>query len=123
MKLRFRSNSLRLRVNRREVETLASGTALREEVVFPNDVHFAYVFEPQAKAGPQASFKDGVIHVGAPLSTVRDWAESESVGLYFDVPARNATLKIAIEKDLECVDGPPEEHDPEAFPRSERKVC
>ncbi len=122
MKLRFRGNSLRLRVNRREVETLASGVALREEVVFPN-AHFSYIIEPQAKASPQASFEGGVIHVRAPLSTVRDWAHGQSVGLYFDVPAENATLKVAIEKDLECVDGSPEERDPEAFPRGKEKVC
>lgn len=123
MKLRFRGNSLRLRVNRGEVETLASGTALREEVIFPNDAHFAYIFVPQANASPQATFEGGLIRVGAPISKVRDWARGESIGLYFDVPAGNATLKVAIEKDLECVDGQPEERDPEAFPRGKETVC
>ncbi|MBV8865696.1 MAG: hypothetical protein JO210_09915 [Acidobacteriaceae bacterium] len=123
MKLRFRHNSLRLRVNRREVEALACGTALQEEVVFPNDTHFVYVFEPQAGALPQASFEGGVIRVGAPLSSVQDWAHGDSIGLYFDVSAQNATLRVAIEKDLECLDAPPEDRDPEAFPRADQKAC
>ena len=123
MKLRFRSNSLRLRLNRREVEALASGTSLREEVVFPNNAHFAYIFEPQAKTSPEASFKDGVIRIAAPLATLRDWAHSEAIGLYFEVASQSASLRVAIEKDLECVDGPAQERDPEAFPRSKEKVC
>ncbi len=123
MKLRFRGNSLRLRLNRGEVETLASGTALREEVVFPNGAHFAYIFEPQANSSPQASFEGGVIRVAAPISKIRDWAHGESIGLYFDVSAQNATLKVAIEKDLECIDGQLEERDPDAFPRGQEKVC
>jgi hypothetical protein len=123
MKLRFCGNSLRLRVNRREVETLASGAALREEVTFPNDSHFAYVFEPQTSAAPQASFEASVIRVAVPRSKVWEWAHGESIGLYFDIPAQDATLKVAIEKDLECLEGQPEERDPEAFPRSKEKVC
>jgi hypothetical protein len=43
--------------------------------------------------------------------------------MYFDVAADGASLRIAIEKDLECVDGPEEERDPEAFPRGISKNC
>ena len=42
---------------------------------------------------------------------------------YFDLPADRSVLTVAIEKDLECVDGPPEEKDPEAFPRAIEKAC
>ena len=58
-----------------------------------------------------------------PLSDVRNWANSESIGIYFDVPADSKTLKVSIEKDLECVDGPLEERDPEAFQRDPAKTC
>ncbi len=116
MKLRFRQNSLRLRVNRREVDTLASGQAIREVVRFPNRARFAYVF---GSGEPRASFEGGEMRVAAPLSDIQSWARSEAIGLYFDFPADSATLKVAIEKDLECLDGPPEERDPEAFPRED----
>ena len=117
MKLRFRQNSLRLRVNQREVDTLAAGEPIREDVLFPNDAWLTNIFEPFAAAQPQASFEHGEIRVAAPLWDVQHWALGTSIGLYFEVPAESTTLKVAIEKDLECVDGPPEESDPYAFPR------
>ncbi len=122
MKLRFRGNTLRLRVNQREVTALADGHSLEEAVAFPNNARFIYLFEPNAEREPMASFADGRIRIQAPLRDVQAWAQGESVGLYFDLPADSTTeLRIAIEKDLECVDGSPEEYDPYAFPRSGQK--
>jgi hypothetical protein len=123
MKLRFRENSLRLRVNRREVETLASGAAVEEQVQFPGDVRLAYVLRSTAEPAAKASFEQGVIHISAPRKQIADWAGGDSIGLYFDLPANGAFLRVAIEKDLECVDGPEEERDPDAFPRIAGKKC
>ncbi len=123
MKLRFRNNSLRLRVNQREVEGLAAGAILEEEVHFPGDARMTYVLEPSTDALPDASFCQGVIRIAAPQQQVRDWANSDSIGIYFELPANGASLRIAIEKDLECVDGPAEDRDPHAFPRDIRKNC
>jgi hypothetical protein len=122
MKLRFRQNSLRLRVNQREVDELASGIALEEDVTFPGNSRMRYILEPYGQHTAAASFEGGVIRVSAPGNDVKQWANSEAVGMYFDLPADGAVLRVAIEKDLECVDGPPEERDPNAFPRS-GKAC
>jgi hypothetical protein len=118
MKLRFRGNSLRLRVNQREVRELASGSELREEVRFPGDAKMSYVLRSASSQGPGASFEEGAIVISAPQSKVERWASSDEIGMYFNLPAGPAELRVAIEKDLECVDGPPEERDPEAFPRT-----
>lgn len=124
MKLRFRGNTLRLRVNQREVDTLANGNALRERIVFPGATDLSYVLETKAEPGGQASFHEGIISISAPITDVKDWAASNtSLGIYFDLPANGSVLKIAIEKDLECVDGPEEERDPDAFPREALKNC
>jgi hypothetical protein len=123
MKLRFRKNSLRLRVNQREVENLASGKALEERIEFPGDASISYVLETTERSSPEASFRQGVIRVSAPHAQVHDWARGDSIGMYFELPANGTPLKVAVEKDLECVDGPPEERDPDAFPRSPRKNC
>lgn len=122
MKLRFRENSLRLRLNRREVARLASGGALEERVVFPGGAALSYILGPAPDSSPEASFRDGVIRVAAPKAKIAPWAADDSIGVYFDVPAGGAPLKVAIEKDLECLDLPPEERDPDAFPR-EAKSC
>lgn len=123
MKLRFRNNSLRLRVNQREVKDLAGGETLAEEVQFPGDTRISYVLEPSFEGVPKASFQQGVIRVTAPREQVQQWATSDAIGLYFELPANGTTLRIAIEKDLECMDGKAEEQDPHAFPRGIGKNC
>jgi hypothetical protein len=122
MKLRFHENSLRLRVNQREVHELAAGIALEKDVSFPGNVRIRYILEPYEQQTAAASFEGGVIRVSAPGNDVKEWAGSEAIGMYFELPANGSVLKVAIEKDLECVDGPPEERDPDAFPRSD-KTC
>jgi hypothetical protein len=124
MKLRFRGNTLRLRVNQREVDTLAKGATLQERIVFPGANDLSYVLETKAEPGGQASFHDGIIRVSASGADVKDWAASStSLGIYFDLPTNGSVLKIAIEKDLECVDAPEEERDPHAFLRQAPKNC
>ncbi|HZQ52383.1 MAG TPA: hypothetical protein VFB14_09310 [Bryobacteraceae bacterium] len=123
MKLRFRKNSLRLRVNRREVESLAAGQTIEEQIYFPGDALISYVLETVPTGPATASFRQGVIRVAAPREEIQNWAHGDAIGLYFDLPASGAALKVAVEKDLECVDGPPEEREPYAFPRSTGKNC
>jgi hypothetical protein len=118
MKLRFRNNSLRLRLNRREVDALANGVAIKENVFFPGDARLSYILEPAARMEPEASFRNGTIRVSAPPAELMDWAGSDALGIYFDLPATEGHLKIAIEKDLECVDSSIQERDPDAFPRT-----
>ena len=123
MKLRFRKNSLRLRVNQRELENLVAGQVLEEQVCFPGDSFISYVLEAVPTGPPTASFEQGVVRVSAPRQQIENWAQGDAIGLYFDLPANRTALRIAVEKDLECVDGPPEERDPHAFPRGTGKNC
>jgi hypothetical protein len=123
MKLRLRGNSVRLRVNQREVEALAAGRALSEGVRFPAGNSFIYTLEPSPVLTPEASFRDGVICVKVPDSMLTDWASNDSIGLYFDLLGRESSLKVTIEKDLECVNEPAEERDPYAYPRGNDSHC
>lgn len=123
MKLRFRDNSLRLRLNRREAETIAAGFTLKEQVSFPGGSTFAYSLEAAARVYPEASFQKGTLRIAAPSFELKKWAEGAAIGIYFELPVNGSVLKIAIEKDLECVDGPSEERDPDAFPRATRNNC
>ena len=114
MKLRFRRNSLRLRVNQRETEMLAAGGELEEQVIFGGGATLAYRLAKTADGTKGTALFDGkAIRVSAPLS---DWTKSEEIGFYFEV---EPGLKVAIEKDLECLDGPAEEQDPHAYPRAD----
>jgi hypothetical protein len=123
MKLRFRNNSLRLRLNRRETEVIAAGSTLKEQVSFPGGNAFAYSLEATTAVHPEASFQKGTLRVVAPSVELKRWAESTAIGIYFELPVNGSALKIAIEKDLECMDAPPDERDPDAFPRSACNNC
>src|SRR5579875_1690462 len=114
MKLRFRQNSVRLRVNKREVQTLAAGTPLEERIQFLGAARLAYVLGSITGPTPQVSFEEGTLRAAAPRDRVVDWAISDSIGMYFDLPANGTSLRLAIEKDLECIEGPEEERDPDA---------
>jgi len=124
MKLRLRANTLRLRLNQKEVEKLAAGEVLRETLEFPGSTSLSYLLKITPAADPQAFFDSTRIQIIAPKAIVLNWAENEELGIYFTLPTGAEPLKIAIEKDLVCIDGPPEEQDPLAFPRElAEKVC
>jgi hypothetical protein len=110
-------------MNQHEVDGLASGASVREQVVFPGDARMHYVLEAVDLAFPSASFEASTIRVAVPQSDVNHWARSADIGIYFELPAGGTSLHVAIEKDLECLDGPPEERDPAAFPRDAGRAC
>jgi len=112
MKLRFRGNSLRLRVNQKEVESLAEGGQVFESIAFGNGATLSYVLTSALDGTiPTADFDGKTIRVVAAL---RQWCRSSEIGFYFNV---EPSLKVSVEKDLECMDGPEDEKDPHAFPR------
>jgi len=124
MKLRLRANTLRLRLNQREVEQLAAGEVLKEGIEFPGSTSLSYLLKVAPAADAQAFFEGGRIHIIAPRAPIVNWAENDELGIYFSLPTGAQPLEIAIEKDLVCMDGPAEEQDPLAFPREmAEKVC
>jgi hypothetical protein len=122
MKLRFRNNSLRLRVNKLEVQALAAGDVLTESVFFPGQSSLSYVLEAASGKQPGATYQHGRIVISAPSDEVRSWAHSDAIGIYFELPADGTQLRVAIEKDLECLDAPSDERDADAFPRGPGKT-
>jgi hypothetical protein len=123
MKLRFRKNTLRLRVNQQEVQQLAAGKAIEEVVHFPGHSSLAYSLASSRTSEPEASMLGSTIRISAPALDVKRWASSDDIGLYFELPADGSRLQVAIEKDLECLDGPPEERDPHAYRRKAEGPC
>lgn len=117
MKLRFRENSLRLRLNRNEVTALAGGKPLQQSVAFPGGGSFSYRLSTGAGGSPSASFAEGTVSVALPQGSVREWAALDEIGLYYRLDTADEPLEIAVEKDLECIDAPGEERDPLAYPR------
>ncbi|MGC2662135.1 MAG: hypothetical protein WA324_29580 [Bryobacteraceae bacterium] len=118
MKLRLRGNSIRLRLNRQDVDRLASGNILEEQVLFPASTRFCYCLEPSTD-GAAAQFDGTSMRIAVPSAAISEWATGQEIGLYFDFPAGEHPLKVSIEKDLECLHDSGDEPDPEAFPRTD----
>ncbi len=113
MKLRFRNNSLRLRLNQREVSALAKGESLEESIQFPGNAVFAYRLMPKPLTEAKADLANNTITIQLPAQAAKAWEDAEEIGLYY----RLEGLDLAIEKDLECTDATLEEQDPYAYPR------
>ena len=118
MKLRLRGNSLRLRLNQNDVASLASGRTLTETLTFPGDAKLLYTLRTaESSLDASAQLLASTIAVTLPEEKTRRWAAGDDIGIYFELPTADRVLKIAVEKDLECVDAPAEERDPFEYPR------
>ena len=105
MKLRLLGASLRLRVTRGEVDTLADGAAVVEVVPFAAGSELRYrLLADDGVATPTATFAHGEVVVRLPRAAAQHWARSEEVGLRAeqDVGAQQA-LSIVVEKDFACL--------------------
>ena len=121
MKLRIRGNSLRWRMNRLELNQLAFGESLIDSVRFPGGSCFSYALKTHEKPAVEAHLEGSTMEICIPLALVQEWAGNQEVGLSFELPTGEECLKILIEKDLECLHGREEEHDPYAFPSEMRR--
>jgi hypothetical protein len=104
MKLRIRGNSIRLRLKRGEVESLAAGNKLIEETEFPGTV-FSYSLELSDNEDMVASFDNGRIEISMPREIIPEWADTDLVTLYTEqkLPG-DSKLEILVEKDFTCLE-------------------
>ena len=103
MKLRIRGNSLRLRLQKKEVHLLVTtGTVVEQTCIGENN--FSYSLETHQTANTlHAALDSKAIRIFIPAEKAKQWAESDAVSIFADQPAHNGTLKILIEKDFACI--------------------
>jgi len=121
MKLRLTPNSVRIRLNQSEVAKFTNAGELSERVEFPGPTPTAFVYTLRFSSGPEtgaAHFRDGEMALTVPQEEANLWANAANqVGLYYTQGSHGGqSLRISIEKDFQCVDGPPEERNPAAYP-------
>jgi hypothetical protein len=122
MKLRIKGNSIRLRLGRSEVAMLVEGRVIEESTVFDPEgrqrLTYRLISDPEATE-VVAIFDAGCVTVRLPVALTIDWGMTDRIGIEASQPIAGGTvLRILIEKDLECLDAPPEESQADAFPRS-----
>jgi hypothetical protein len=117
MKLRIKGNSIRLRLDSRELEHLASVGSIHENVDFgPGQPSFAFELRIASTKKVAARFDGSRISVEIPAAEAEDWLRSERVGIESTQPiAENAELRILVEKDFACRSDGAEGYETEAF--------
>jgi hypothetical protein len=105
MKLRIKGNSVRFRLTRTEVASVAAHGFIECRTDF-GEGHQSLVYA--LTAGPmkdiQACFSDGRLQISVPRGMLEQWAASDEVGLYGKPAPKEDALSIAIEKDFRCLD-------------------
>lgn len=96
MKLRLRSNTIRLRLLQQEVSSLASGLTIVETLPTPKPFHFAVVASEVLEL--TADYDADTLRIQVPAAWAREWATNDEVGRH----AVTSNLDILIEKDWAC---------------------
>jgi hypothetical protein len=125
MKLRIQGNSIRLRLSRTDVATLAVGTPLIEHVAFGpgSSGHFIYSLETGAVQALEAHHIPGHIRLTMPTAWAQTWLQSDTVGFEGQQEiAPGQFLKLLVEKDFKCLDQAMSPDQADAFPNP-NKTC
>jgi hypothetical protein len=99
MKIRIKSNSLRYRLTRSEVERFAQEGIIKQKLQIGDDA-LTYILQQTAENEMSASFHNNIITLLMPKKMADEWTSTERVG--FD--ATNKDLYLLIEKDFTCLD-------------------
>jgi hypothetical protein len=116
MKLRIHGNSIRLRLNRREVAQFAGTGQIAETVEFGPDQQLRYGLESSPDAARvEARFSGADIMIVLPANAAREWGETERVAVQGDQAlGTGKSLAILVEKEFRRLHGAT--LDPELYP-------
>jgi len=117
MKLRIRDNSLRFRLDRREIDTLAESGRVESACKFAPSVSLRYCVSTRVQdEALAADFTDGCISLWVRSEDAVRLASSGLVGLDSVQPVGDGgVLKLLLEKDFQCLTERPGEDDSNAF--------
>ncbi len=105
MKLRIKSNSIRIRLTKTEVSTLAATGYLEEQTLFANN-KFVYALQSVDDATElTATMNANKITMLVPAALIKNWPVNDVIGFEARIPvAENQTLYLLLEKDFVCLD-------------------
>lgn len=105
MKLRIKANSIRIRLTKTEVSTLANTGYLEEQTRFINN-KFVYAVQSVENGNELSASLDALkITLYVSRSLLKDWPVNEVVGFNARMPvAENGSLYLLLEKDFVCLD-------------------
>jgi hypothetical protein len=102
MKIRIRGNSIRYRLDKKDIQALQEQQKVEESTTIgTGTLHFCI----KAKAsGPSIKLEPSGLHLSVPAEQVKQWAETEQVGFSLELPNPDGSVvNILIEKDFKCL--------------------
>ena len=103
MKLRIQGNSLRLRLNRSEVEQFRNTGICAGMLRFGPGSQLTYTLEASSRwRAIEARYHQDCIRVLLPLDMAQQWADSDQVSLSFH-RTDDSGPSLLIEKDFKCL--------------------
>ncbi len=107
MKLRMQGNSLRLRITPSEMTQLIQAGRIHETVHFAADpdAHITYALEHSGETSCiGVRYFPGEIVVIVPSEVARDWASTQTIGLYGEAQPGAGALPLALDPAFACLD-------------------
>ena len=107
MKIRIKDNSVRIRLNKLEVENFGKEGYIESTIAFVSNT-LTYAIETHSdKYGHELSvdFMNGIITMYIPEKMAKDWVETDVIGFETKLALDNEeTLFLLLEKDFKCLD-------------------
>jgi hypothetical protein len=122
MKLRIRGNSIRVRVDRKDLADLLDRGRVLDVLRFgPGSTHTftsAVVIGTAPPGRPRADYAGGLLVVTINPIDAEVWAAGDRVGFDHEQAVDGGTVRVILEKDFACLDRPAgdEAEDAWAFP-------
>ena len=103
MKLRIQGNSLRLRLNRFDVEQFRTSGVCAESLRFDSNSQLTYTLETSSQlTGMEVRYLQDCIRVRLPLDVAEEWAGSDRISLSLS-RGGDSGPSLLIEKDFQCL--------------------
>ena len=121
MKIRIQDDSIRLRLDRAEVDAVGRGEPVAGHAHFPRDRVFSYSLGVHEGPHINATFHDHTISVVVPRNVAERWASSDEVSIHGEENSAGISLNLLIEKDFECMEPRFGEDQSNRFPNPKAK--
>jgi hypothetical protein len=103
MKLRIYQNSLRVRLNRSDIEQFRRTGICADILRFSSGSHLTYTLETSSNwTATEARYYQDCIRVLLPLALAQNWIDSDQVSLSHE-SAGDDSPSLLVEKDFQCL--------------------
>ncbi|GEP94075.1 DUF7009 family protein [Chitinophaga cymbidii] len=104
MKIRIRGNSIRYRLDKKDIDVLNEHGKVEEHTwIGAHNLHFCIRSRGNI-VQPAIKLEGSGVHLSVPSPVIEKWAGTEEVGFDFDIlNPDGSALKILVEKDFKCL--------------------